>query len=300
MSTFAKDGKKTLVKASLATRSIDYFCLECGHAVRLKMGEERRAHFYHLEPTDHCREAGKSLEHLMTQFAVQNAFKKKNQEIVLEKQFHHIQRIADAVDLTNKIVFEIQCSPMSALEAKGRMLDYQSIGYCVVWIIHLKTFLKNKATAFEQTLMDVPHYFTDIDENGEGEIFDLFSPIHKGYRLNQLDRRFPVDVGSFSKNILKYPFRKKWPLSFDGDILFHLRQNSLDMTTRNTLFHYLYADKEPFEEKTSSCLTLFQKGLFHLKLFFEEKLRAVSKSSETNYTHSTSKASIWADSKPRG
>ena len=108
MSIFAKDSKKKFIKARDAERGTDYFCLECGNLVRLKMGEERKAHFYHLKPTADCREGGKSLEHLMTQLHIQKAFEVQNKELILEKRFDSVQRIADCALVHEKIVFFAQ------------------------------------------------------------------------------------------------------------------------------------------------------------------------------------------------
>lgn len=272
MSTYAKNAKGALVFAKDAERSVNYSCLECGANVRLKMGEERRAHFYHLNPSIHCRESGKSLEHLMTQFAILEAFRKKNREVILEKRFSEINRIADVACMEEKIIFEIQCSPMTAQEALERMRDYNLLGFQVVWIIHLKTFLKNKATAFEKILHDTPHYFTDINEEGEGDIFDLFSPIRKGYR-QKASCRFPIDIEGIAQNTINYPFRKNWPLSFQGDILYQLKEKTLEEETRERLFYYLFVDKEHERQKRFSIPFFMQKGLFYVKIFFEEMLR---------------------------
>ena len=101
----------------------------------------------------------------------------------LEYAFPSIGRIADIAWHSQKIVFEIQCSPIAAEEAKARCSDYLSQGYRVVWILHTKRFNKGQLSAAELFLRSTPCYFTDIDRNGKGEVYDQFEIIKGGRRL---------------------------------------------------------------------------------------------------------------------
>jgi len=260
MSTFAKNIEGRVLSARESVRGTDYFCLECGSPVRLRLGEERRAHFYHTEPREDCRESGKSLEHLMTQFHIQKAFP----GAILERRFPEVARIADVALMKEKLIFEIQCSQMTAVEAIARTRDYNSLGFTVIWVLHTKTFLKQKATAFESSLGI--HYFTDIDDMGEGDVFDIFAPIQKGYREKH-SKRFPIEL-CFQKNLYQF-FRREWQISFSGDILSHLMQKSLDEETRGSIFHHLFVGKE--EE---SALTLTEQFKFYARFYFERWLRS--------------------------
>lgn len=262
MSRYAKDQYEKIINAPEASRGLDYFCLECASIVRLRMGEERRAHFYHSDPSPSCRQAGKSLEHLMVQLHIQNLFQEQDRKIVLEKRFASIDRIADAALLDEKIIFEVQCSPMTAEEAIARLNDYHSIGYEVVWILHTKTFLQSKAAALERCLVDKTHYFTDINENGQGSIFDLLAPINKGYR-HKKSAKFSIDISASQKNCRKNSFRKQWPLYFSGDIMSQIYQKNLDLQLYQQIFT---------EEKEAPSLSFFQKAKKHTRLFFDELL----------------------------
>jgi competence protein CoiA len=89
------------------------------------------------------------------------------QKCELEKPFPSLRRIADVVWEEEKLLFEIQCSPLRMEEFLSRCLDYRAAGYQIVWIFHVKCFTK-----IPFPLVDWPHYFTDMSFNGKGQIFD--------------------------------------------------------------------------------------------------------------------------------
>jgi competence CoiA-like predicted nuclease len=57
-----------------------------------------------------------------------------------EVLFSDICRIADLVWEEKKIIFEIQCSEISSLEAARRTRDYGMKGYEVIWILDDRVF----------------------------------------------------------------------------------------------------------------------------------------------------------------
>ena len=62
------------------------------------------------------------------------------------------------------------------------MSAYGSLGYSVVWILHERSFNKWRVTAAEQLLSNHPFYYTDIDADGRGTIYDQLDLIEKGVR----------------------------------------------------------------------------------------------------------------------
>jgi hypothetical protein len=92
----------------------------------------------------------------------------------MEYHFPDINRIADVAFHPKKIVFEIQLSPISEQLALERTLDYWSIGWHVIWLLHAKEFGKRVASSFEKGLFAIPHYFTDIMFRG-GTVWDELS-----------------------------------------------------------------------------------------------------------------------------
>lgn len=206
MQLFALDSENQLVAANNALKKRDYFCMECGNRVRLRGGIHRKNHFYHFKPDPECRQSQKSLEHLQAQNYLYELLPAGS--VQLEKRFPEIERIADVVWEDQKIVFEVQCSPISQKEVESRNRDYRKIGYQVVWILHEKRFIKRKVSAAEEWLSRRLHYYTNFDASGVGEIYDQLHVFNKGLR------RY-----SSKRSLVHLNFPKFLPegLSFSGD-----------------------------------------------------------------------------------
>lgn len=181
MQLYAYDKKGELTFSFHAEKKINYTCLECGSSVRLKEGLFRHPHFFHLQKQTQCRQNGKGMDHLQIQMHL-NHFLPGN--IFLEHRFPNIGRIADVYWEEKKIVFEIQCSSIQKKEVIQRISDYSKLGIKVVWIFHDKRF--NKWRLSQAEMLDIPYYFTDMDENGNGKIYDQWDFIEKGLRKSLL------------------------------------------------------------------------------------------------------------------
>ncbi len=226
MQLYAYDHNKNLILAKLAQKHLDYSCFECGNIVRLRAGKYRQPHFFHLLPNRKCLLSQKSLNHIQTQCYLQKIIPAGS--CFLEVRFPKINRIADAVWEREKLIFEVQCSPITKNEVEERNRDYESLGYSVVWILHDKRFNKKRACACEDFLQRNPHYFTNIDAIGRGFIYDQVEIIEKGLRLYS-KRVGIVNIANpkraftrpksqnLPKNVI---FRLySWPIFFEGDLL---------------------------------------------------------------------------------
>lgn len=178
MQLYALDGHLPL-SASGAEKGKSYTCPECGSLVRLRGGPSRQTHFYHLRVSKYCRQNQKSLEHLHLQLKLLDLLGEGEGQI--ECPFEGIGRIADVAWHTQKIVFEVQCSPISLKEVEERIFDYQRAGYTILWILHDKQFNKNQLSASEHLLRKNPCYYTNIDKMGEGVVYDQFEVL-RDYR----------------------------------------------------------------------------------------------------------------------
>lgn len=178
--------------------------MECGSAVRLREGPFRHAHFYHIRKTPGCRQNGKGEIHLQLQIYI----KKIIPDTLLEFRFPEINRIADVVWHSEKIVFEIQCSPMSQDEMLSRYADYQKAGYQMVLILHDSRYNQWRLTAMELALGNLPHYYTNKNESGNVIIYDQWNYQEKGLRKKSLP---PLAID------LSKPYIKE-NLGFEGDI----------------------------------------------------------------------------------
>lgn len=225
MLLYALDSLNHVIFANHARKQQDYFCLECRSAVRMRGGLHRQNHFYHIQPNRTCRQSGKTPEHLQVQMFIQSLLPEG--EAVIEQPFKEIHRIADVAWLSEKIIFEIQCSPISAQEVEQRNADYGSLGFQVIWILHERRYNQRKLTAAELFLRGRSHYFTTIDADGIGEIYDQYDVVQKGMRQSIL-QKFTLDVRGLkavghmhvaaAPKIVKQRV-EKWPYCFSGDLI---------------------------------------------------------------------------------
>lgn len=208
MQLFALDEKENLIPAAQALKHLDYKCLECSKEVRRRGGIHRQDHFYHIKPDPACRQSQKSAAHLHLQLYIARHL--PDGEWTLERRFPTIGRIADLAWEQKHIIFEIQCSPISAQEVRERNENYKSLGYEVIWILHEKQFNRYKVSAAELFLSDKTHYFSAMDSYGRGIIFDQLQHIEKGIRKLKI-RGEKIDPGQ--------PYNDKGKLYFSGDFV---------------------------------------------------------------------------------
>ena len=236
MQLFALDESGLPVAAAHAFKQRDYFCMECGGPVRLRSGIHRRKHFFHVNAVSSCRLNGKSLVHVQAQCAIQNQLPQG--ECQLEVPFPAIGRIADVVWEPKKLIFEIQCSPITREEVLHRNRDYRSQGYTVVWILHDSQFNGKRASSAELALREgFPYHYTNIDRDGNGLIYDQFDLIIRGMRCCAFDpmpiritHPFPV-MDDFLLPNREIPLAVKkrvdtWTVSFEGDLIHALSRES--------------------------------------------------------------------------
>ncbi|MBS0615199.1 MAG: hypothetical protein JSR58_01440 [Verrucomicrobia bacterium] len=199
--------------ASHAIRGRDYICPECRRVVRLRGGFSRQRHFYHLKTQASCRQHLKSISHLQLQLHLKSLIP----TISLEKPFPSIARIADAAWDEAKIIFEVQCSPISLEEAQKRTADYQSLGWRVVWLLHDQRYNKRNLSPVELHLRSAgAYYFSRLHIYDQFDIIHQTRRLHRGPKLSVTVREpLPVPVISHPPMALKI---RNWKLSFRGDL----------------------------------------------------------------------------------
>lgn len=232
MQIHAFDGEGQIINARQASRHINYYCFECQNIVRLRYGPQRRPHFYHLEPPSFCRQHQKGAIHVQLQNYFLNNL--PLHDCHLEYPFPVIRRIADVAWPSQKIIFEIQCSPISVEELLSRNRDYGQEGWKVVWILHEARFNRFRLSGAEMALRNSPHFFSNMDGHGRGIIYDQFDLWNKGMRSTSL-APLPIDfrggVKFFSgTDRPTYPLHilnhriQNWQISFKGDLI-HMFEN---------------------------------------------------------------------------
>lgn len=108
------------------------------------------------------------MEHLQVQYYLEELLGEA--QCRLEHPFPSINRIADVVWLPKRIIFEVQCSGITAQEVRQRNCDYKSEGYQVVWLLHNRQFNRQRVSAAEMELRNQPHYFTDMSAGERGSL----------------------------------------------------------------------------------------------------------------------------------
>lgn len=236
MQLFALDQDQKLCLIHEALKHRDYFCCECGSLVRKRGGNRRQDHFYHLAPNENCRQNGKSLVHLQVQLYLEQLI---GNGIVLEKRFPQIQRIADVCWEKEKLIFEIQCSPISIQEVDERNRAYRSLGYQVVWILHDARFNQKRISAAELFLEAQLHYYTNMSDQGEGMIYDQFHLL-QGFNKKRQQGPFPVQIDRpVRQHSFNHPYliQKYGKLCFEGDAGHLYLQNPAIYSVENEQVH---------------------------------------------------------------
>ncbi len=282
MQLYALDHDNKLISATHAAKQRDYYCLECSALVRLRGGAHRKNHFYHLYPTRACFLNAKSMTHLQIQAFLQRVLPEG--ECFLEKPFPNIKRIADACWMPKKLIFEIQCSAITAEEVEQRNRDYQSAGFQVVWILHDQRYNRTRMTGAERFLQSQPHYFTNFNAEGQGIIYDQLSYSQKN-RRSILSTPFAVDLAA-PKTLLGTPKAKiphmikqridQWRCHFAGDLVDLFHQNDLHIQASFEKALALEKEEAPTWRKRSKNLFWFC-IIRPYKLFFQMLLESACK-----------------------
>lgn len=281
MQLHAFDSNGCLVSSNQALRHTDYYCFECQQIVRMRGGPQRRCHFYHLEPTIFCRQHQKGQIHLH----LQSYFLRQLPpgDCQLELPFPSIRRIADVAWLSQKMIFEIQCSPITAQEILARNRDYQTEGWNVVWILHDQRYNQIRLSAAEIALRSSPHFFSNMNRLGSGIIYDQFDICQKGLRKKRL-LPLPIDLkGGFRScpaEGLSYPLKlltqrsNFWKFSFEGDLLslFWNTPSSQYLKEALDLEKQFYSSENPFTWRDLPN-QLWQRGIVRpYQIFFRYML----------------------------
>ncbi len=132
-------------------------------------------------------------------------------------------RIADAHWAEEKIVFEVQCSPITLQEAKTRCEDYRKLGLTPVWILHDRRYNRFKLTPAEEYLRSqTTTFYTD-----GRSIYDQFDVCQKLRRVFR-GPRILVNPALPQKKALESLFSRNWPLSFHGDLFHRITPQQLE------------------------------------------------------------------------
>lgn len=145
-------------------------------------------YFYHLSKFLESQLYSSNKDYVLAQ--IQKLFNSK--KLHLKKSFAQINRVADACLEDKKIVFEIQCSPITESEAAAKIQDYQSLGYEMIWILSDKHYNKRIFKPAEKLLRKYLTYYISIQKEPSYVIYDQFEIISGNRRIKK-SKRLIVD-----------------------------------------------------------------------------------------------------------
>jgi competence protein CoiA len=172
-----------LIYAGYAETGKIYWCMDCFAPVKRRAGKRAFPHFYHLKASPNCRLYSKTQDHLLAQVQLQKSFPPN--VLQMEKPFIQINRVADLLWEKEKIVFEIQCSPITEKEVEKRMFDYHSIGYDVIWLLDDKRYNKRLLRPAEKSLRKQACYYISIKQGLFSEVYDQFEVFAEDVRVKK-------------------------------------------------------------------------------------------------------------------
>lgn len=120
----------------------------------------------------------RAIQHLMQKLLIA-------QEVWIEKPFPTLHRIADIVWPAARLVFEVQCSPITVKEIYARQRAYRQEGYRVIWLLYDGCFNRTQLVPGERCLLAQPHYFVTMTAEGEGRIYSQRALLWRGKRRKQ-------------------------------------------------------------------------------------------------------------------
>ena len=151
-----------LVFAPHASQGKQYVCVECRRALRLRTGRLKQAHFYHQPSATPCRLQSRSERHMAIQAWIKGLL--PSGEAHLEHPFLPICRVADLFWEPQRLVFEVQCSPISEEEVRRRMRDYRALGIDIVWVLDDRLYNKRRLRPAEWLIRGGWAYFASVDK----------------------------------------------------------------------------------------------------------------------------------------
>ncbi len=147
----------------------------------------------------------------------------------MERRFSTIGRIADIAWPDQKLIFEIQCSPIEPEEVTGRCNDYAGLGWTCVWILSDALYNQPRLSQVEWALQEYPHYYWSVEN---GRVYDQWQLLWRGQRTR--GAALPVTVAQphrlpATAALWALQHRLTWPVGFEGDLVHQLQIGALDI-----------------------------------------------------------------------
>jgi competence protein CoiA len=216
MPLYALNDENRLIAADDADPWRLYRCVECLTPVRKRAGPQRRSHFYHLQRVRSCRLHSDRQDHLILQTDLQ----KQNPALEIERPFEKILRIADLCWEEQKLIFEIQCSPIAPPEAERRSKDYREEGYDLIWLLDDRLYNRRALRPSETTMRRSGGYYVSLKGSAIYDQFEVLGPrsrLAKGPSL-PIDLRRPHPLISRPAALTNELQKRQTQRYFCGDL----------------------------------------------------------------------------------
>lgn len=197
------------------TTKREFWCLSCQERVILKSGPIKVRHFAHHKQTNcllnYERESREHLELKAKLFSSLVLY----QSVYVEKALQELGQVADLL-VNERLILEVQCSPLSISKLFKRSDAYYKAGYHVIWLLGEKLWVRDKLKPLHHHFLYfskwLGFYLWELDNSRNilrlkyMIVVDIFGKCHylvkefsfKGNILSIL--RFPFRYQNFSSN----------------------------------------------------------------------------------------------------
>lgn len=87
-----------------------------------------------------------------------------------------------------------------------------------MWILHDMRYNRSRPAPAELYLRSSPHYFTNMNSQGVGQIYDQGSRLKRGKRI-YISPRLPIQIQEpYKPTQSQLKHRNAWKLAFKGDL----------------------------------------------------------------------------------
>lgn len=192
-----------------------FTCPVCQQEVLLRQGRRYRPHFAHKQLKD-CvfYQENESAEHLNLKAVLYRALS-QTEKVAVELVLLDLQQIADVM-VNDKLILEVQCSPLPVSRLAERTIAYRQAGYQVLWLLGQKLWLKDRLTTLQRDFLyfskNMGFYLWELDD--EQGLLRLKYLIHEDLegKVHYLSQSFALEdltLGTFRK-----PFERQVSSSF--------------------------------------------------------------------------------------
>lgn len=198
-------------------RKTECYCPGCKEELIIKNGSIMMPHFAHKK-NSLCLSfsENESEEHLKGKKIMADNCRKYKIEYEVEAYLPELNQRPDLL-INHRIAIEFQCSPLSIERFKERTLNYQSLGYQVIWILGNKLQFKDKISQLQRQFIylskEIGFYVWEMDVEAKTiqNKYFLVSSVWQNFFQTRL---FQLEKENFL-SIVRFPLEKHPKISYE-------------------------------------------------------------------------------------